>query len=129
PAPSAAGSGSPRGWRARRGPRPPPPPGRVRPRRRGPTAGPATRGRSRDACSWPRPPREQQALQPGAHRLDADAPEDVGDEGADEKAPGRLLRQPPRAQVEERLLLDLADGGGVAALHVVGVDLQRRLAG
>jgi hypothetical protein len=35
-----------------------------------------------------------------------------------------LLAEPPGAQVEERIGVELPDAGAVAALHVVGVDLE-----
>src|SRR5262249_18120411 len=37
---------------------------------------------------------------------------------------GRGLFDAARAHIEEGVLLDLADGGAVSALHVVGVDLE-----
>ena len=43
-------------------------------------------------------------------------------EAEDEDAPGGGLVEAPAAQVEEGALVELAHGGAVAALHVVGVD-------
>ncbi|KAG1169241.1 hypothetical protein G6F35_017335 [Rhizopus arrhizus] len=37
------------------------------------------------------------------------------------------LRQPARAQVEQRVGIELADGCAVRGLHFIGVDHQRRL--
>src|SRR5207248_758861 len=48
-------------------------------------------------------------------------------EGVGEQAPRRLAPEAARPQVEERVLVELTDGGAVRALHVVGEDLQLRL--
>src|SRR5262249_40408069 len=37
---------------------------------------------------------------------------------------GRGFAQPARAQVKQRIFVDLADGGAMRALHIVGVDFQ-----
>ena len=46
------------------------------------------------------------------------------DEGEDQQLLGRAPRDAARGQVEERRLVDGAGGGAVAALDVVGVDLE-----
>ena len=53
-----------------------------------------------------------------------DALHQVGGEGVGEQAPRRLDADAARAQVEDRVLVELADGRAVRAAHVVGEDLE-----
>ena len=55
------------------------------------------------------------------------AVEALAGEGEEQELARGHLVDAAGAQVEQRVLLDLADGGAVRALHVVGVDLQLRL--
>ena len=55
------------------------------------------------------------------------AVEALAGKGVEQQVARRGLVDAARAQVEELLLLDLADGGAVRAFHVVGVNLELRL--
>ena len=52
---------------------------------------------------------------------------DLGDERLDQQAARGLLVDAARHQVEQMVAVDLGDGRAVAALHVVGEDLELRL--
>ena len=68
-----------------------------------------------------------QLLDVRAHRAFLHAVEAFAGEG-DKQQPSRgHLVDSARAQIEERVFLDLADGRAVRALHVVGVDFELRL--
>src|SRR3954467_5257767 len=68
----------------------------------------------------------------GAHQAvlqlgDAEVLDDVGEEPADDEAAGGLGVDPPRAQVEQLLVVEPAGGAGVAgADDLAGLDLQVR---
>ena len=51
-------------------------------------------------------------------------PSDLEREGAGQQVARALLAEAARAQVEERVGVELPDARAVAALHVVGVDLE-----
>ena len=70
---------------------------------------------------------EQRAADLLAHGLDLHAVDDLAGERVDEEVARLVLADAARAEVEQRLLLDLADRRAVVALHVVVVDLERRL--
>ena len=55
------------------------------------------------------------------------SPEDVLGEPEGEQGARRILRDPPGARVVDGALVELADGRAMAALHVVGEDLELRL--
>ena len=55
------------------------------------------------------------------------AVEALAGEGIEQQLARGHLVDAARTQIEQRVLLDLADGRAVRALHVVGVDLQLRL--
>ena len=50
--------------------------------------------------------------------------ERVGGEGLDQHAPRLGLGDAAGAEIEERVLVEIADRGAVAAFHVVGEDLE-----
>src|SRR6185437_16658300 len=49
---------------------------------------------------------------------------DVECEGVDQEGLCRGFAYPARAQIEQRFLAELPDGGTMAAFHVVGIDLE-----
>ena len=57
-----------------------------------------------------------------------DAVDRLADEGLDQQRLGLLGRNAARHQIELQVLVERAGGRAVAALHVVGEDLQLRLA-
>ena len=59
-----------------------------------------------------------------AHRLLAGPVDRVGDEGAGEEGLGLGLGDSAAGHVEERVAVELADGGAVGAFDVVGEDLE-----
>ena len=75
--------------------------------------------------------RREPLVEPAFQRLDdlfvVQFLDDLGDEGLDQKATRRLLVDAARHQVEQVAVVDLGDGGAVAALHVVGEDFELRL--
>src|SRR6476661_3970449 len=70
---------------------------------------------------------EQRAADMLAHGLDPHAVDHFAGKGMDEQVARVLLADPARAQVEERLFLELADRRAVIAFDVVVMDLERRL--
>jgi hypothetical protein len=58
------------------------------------------------------------------HRLDLDFVEHLANESLDQKSPGRRLVEAAGAQIEDRVLVELADRSAVRALDVVGVNLE-----
>ena len=56
-----------------------------------------------------------------------DALDRLADEGLDQQRLGFLGRNAARLEVEQQILVEIARGRAVAALHVVGEDLQFRL--
>jgi len=61
---------------------------------------------------------------PFAQRRGRQGARDLGREAARQQGPGLARSHGPRSQVEESLFVELADARAVAALHVVGVDLE-----
>src|SRR3546814_25584 len=59
-----------------------------------------------------------------ADALGGDVVHALGQEGLDEQGPRRGFRDAAGAQVEERVVVEVAGGRAVAADDVVGVDLQ-----
>src|SRR4029077_12241092 len=57
-----------------------------------------------------------------------DAGQDIRGEAVGEEALRRLRRESPASQIEERVGIQGAAGGAMGALHVVGVNLELRLA-
>ncbi|MNY65004.1 hypothetical protein D3C86_2022000 [compost metagenome] len=53
--------------------------------------------------------------------------DDLGNKGIDEHGPSLVFRNTARHQVEELRVVDIGNRRTVAALHVVGEDLQLRL--
>jgi len=72
-------------------------------------------------------PREQIIVKLGPHQVHFDSIHDLAGKSINEKAAGRGLVDTPRAQVKERIGIQLADGGSMGTLDVVGIDLQLRL--
>ena len=62
-----------------------------------------------------------------AHRLDADAGEDVARERLRQHPPRSAVADAAAAQVENGVLIEPADGGAMGALDVIGIDFQLRL--
>ena len=56
-----------------------------------------------------------------------DALDRLADEGLDQQRLGLLRRDAARHQVEQQILVELARGRAVAALHVVGENFELRL--
>ena len=78
------------------------------------------------------------SLAPSSQRLDGldqrlaqagmlDALDRLADEGLDQQRLGLRAGNAARAQIEQQVLVELAGGRAVAALHVVGEDFQLRL--
>jgi len=65
-------------------------------------------------------------LQLHAEWLQLDPIDHLLNEGINEEAAGCLLRYSARAQVEQRLVVQLTDRGTVCALYVVGVNFEPR---
>ena len=56
-----------------------------------------------------------------------DVAQHLGGKGMEQQVAGLVARQAARLQVEQRVFVELADGGAVGALHVVGEDLELRV--
>src|SRR5690554_2575277 len=65
-----------------------------------------------------------QPVEVGAEGVVGELLDDVVGEGVEQEGLGLALRDAPAAEVEDVLGLELAGGGAVRALHIVGVDLQ-----
>src|SRR5688572_7582165 len=61
-----------------------------------------------------------------AHRFATNAVDDFAGKGMDQHAPGGLKPDSARAQIKNRVLVQLADGCSVRAFHVIGVNLELR---
>jgi hypothetical protein len=57
-------------------------------------------------------------------RFDADAVDDVAGEGIRQKAAGGIGVDTTRAQIKQRILVQLADSGAMRALDIISVDLE-----
>ena len=79
-------------------------------------------------AALPFPPVLDRAFQQGARALVLDRVHRLGQERADQDRARRLLRDAAAAQVEQLVGVQLADRGAVAAFHVVGINLELRLA-
>ena len=66
-------------------------------------------------------------MQIGADRFEADPLDDVVGEAVGQKLRRSLLVHCAASQVEELVFVELADGGAVCALDVVGEDFELRL--
>ena len=69
-------------------------------------------------------PRRHQRVEIHAQGFDDDIIEHVAGESGQQDGAGALFGQTPRAEVEQRVLVELARRSAVAALDIVGVDLQ-----
>src|SRR5579871_2639392 len=69
-------------------------------------------------------PSADRRLQRFGDRRVADRVDGIGKEGLDEQALGFRARYAAREKVEEHCRVDLAGGGAVAALDVIGKDLE-----
>src|ERR1035441_7468244 len=70
---------------------------------------------------------EKDPLQRVFQRRDLNAIHDILREGVGQQGARLLLADAARLQVEQRLRVQLPNGGAVGAAHVVGPDLQLRL--
>ena len=66
-------------------------------------------------------------LEPKLERGDGDAVDDLGAERISEEVARRSVGKPAAGQIEHRLAVELADGGAMRALDVVGENLELRL--
>src|SRR5947208_14499559 len=73
-------------------------------------------------------PRAHEAVEPIAHVGVPHPVEDLGAEAVREDAPGSLGGEPAAAEIVELHLVDRAHRRAVGALHIVGIDLELRLA-
>src|SRR6185295_2408994 len=67
---------------------------------------------------------EEEFLEIAADRLDADPLDELAREGVGQEALRRLFPNTAGTEVEDRVLVELADGRAVGAPDVVGVDLE-----
>ena len=68
-----------------------------------------------------------QVVETVAQGLEPDAVYHLAHEGELQEQTGLGLADAALTHIEERLLVELAHGAAVGALHIVGVDLERRL--
>src|SRR3546814_13152530 len=75
-----------------------------------------------------RPPASRHVAEGLTYRLVSNLLHRLVEESLEQHAPGRGAVDTARQQIEQRLLVEFAGRGAVAALDVVGVDLELRLA-
>src|SRR4051794_14653995 len=88
----------------------------------------ASRRRSAMDGSSSHEPLEREPLEAFTHGVELDRLDDLSGERVCEQLPGERVRDAAALEIEQRGLIDLADRRAVRALHVVGEDLQLRLA-